>query len=216
VPPPGSRSLAPRAVSDPIASGRRLAVCVLTRFLSPNRCPLRRKALYRFLPSSAAMSLVMRPTFRCAAVSWSCVTPHRFIQNSTALRSLRSRRSLSMKPRLSLRPAMNDPVRSSEGVGLDEVGKAARISRRARSYTRRQSPSARCARQELPHAAREAPKRGTSRGPSGGERGGFRGPSEMGHLSHRCFPTLGQSTRLAGSGILARSGGRGDRRVEIR
>lgn len=70
---------------------------------------------------------------------------------------------------------MNDPVRSSEGVGLDEVGYATRISRRVRSYTERQSPSARRARQALPHAAREAPKCGTSRGPLSGERGGFRG-----------------------------------------
>lgn len=75
---------------------------------------------------------------------------------------------------------MNDPVRSSEGVGLDEVGNAIRISRRLRSYTRRQSPSARCGRLGLPHAARETSKRGTSRGPLGGERGGFRGPSERG------------------------------------
>src|SRR6516164_6782124 len=53
------------------------------------------------------MSLVSRPTLRCAAVIWSRVTPQRFIQYSTALRSERSSRSVSMKPRLSLRPAMN-------------------------------------------------------------------------------------------------------------
>src|SRR3954468_19763314 len=52
------------------------------------------------------MSLVRRPTLRWAAVSWSLVTPQRFIQYSTACRSERSSRSLSMKPRLSFRPAM--------------------------------------------------------------------------------------------------------------
>ena len=65
----------------------------------------------RFLPSSAAMSLVRRPTLRWAAVIWSLVTPQRFIQYSTALRSERSSRSLSMKPRLSFRPAMGVPPR---------------------------------------------------------------------------------------------------------
>ena len=61
--------------------------------------------LQRFLPSSAAMSLIMSPALRCAPVIWSRVTPHRFIQYSTALRSERSSRSLSMKPRLSFNPA---------------------------------------------------------------------------------------------------------------
>ena len=70
----------------------------------PDPGPLERP--YRFLPSSAAMSLTMRPALRWAPVSWSRVTPQRFIQYSTACRSDRSSRSLSMKPRLSFRPAM--------------------------------------------------------------------------------------------------------------
>jgi hypothetical protein len=41
----GKMCAAPRAVSDPIASGRRLSVLVLTRSLSTNRAPLRRNAL---------------------------------------------------------------------------------------------------------------------------------------------------------------------------
>ena len=52
------------------------------------------------------MSLTMRPALRWAAVSCSRVTPQRFIQYSTACRSDRSSRSLSMKPRLSFKPAM--------------------------------------------------------------------------------------------------------------
>ena len=51
------------------------------------------------------MSLIISPALRCALVIWSRVTPHRFIQYSTALRSERSSRSLSMKPRLSFNPA---------------------------------------------------------------------------------------------------------------
>src|SRR4051812_36381618 len=62
------------------------------------------------------MSLVRRPTLRWAAVIWSRVTPQRFIQYSTALRSDRSSRSVSMKPRLSFRPAMDDYLRIA---GLD-------------------------------------------------------------------------------------------------
>ena len=73
---------------------------------APSPGPLSpRMALQRFLPSSAAMSLIMSPALRCALIIWSRVTPHRFIQYSTALRSERSSRSLSMKPRLSFNPA---------------------------------------------------------------------------------------------------------------
>lgn len=64
----------------------------------------------RFFPSSAAMSLVIRPTLRWAVVIWSRVTPQRFIQYSTDCRSDRSIRSLSMKPRLSFRPAVFAPL----------------------------------------------------------------------------------------------------------
>jgi hypothetical protein len=39
---------------------------------------------YFFLPSSAAISLTIRPALRWAAVIWSRVTPQRFIQYSTA------------------------------------------------------------------------------------------------------------------------------------
>src|SRR3954469_14674593 len=68
------------------------------------------------------MSLVMRPTLRWAAVIWSRVTPQRFIQYSTAFRSVRSRRSLSMKPRLSLRPAMALALHPGLGGARGDAG----------------------------------------------------------------------------------------------
>src|SRR5665213_710231 len=75
---------------------------------------------HRLLPSSAAMSRIMRPALRWAAVSCSRVTPQRFIQYSTAWRSERSRRSLSMKPRLSFRPATSGAGREIEAEIGDE------------------------------------------------------------------------------------------------
>src|SRR5579859_5968539 len=64
------------------------------------------------------MSLTMRPALRWAAVICSRVTPQRFIQYSTACRSERSSRSLSMKPRLSFKPAIPAPLLSrAELVG---------------------------------------------------------------------------------------------------
>src|ERR1700748_1064478 len=68
------------------------------------------------------MSWTMRPPLRWAAVSWSRVTPQRFIQYSTALRSERSSRSLSMKPRLSLRPATTLPLQPGLGLARSEGG----------------------------------------------------------------------------------------------
>ena len=86
---------------------------------------------------------------------------------------------------------------------MDEVGNATRISRRVRSYTQRQSASALCARQGLPHAAWEAPKRGTSRGPLGGERGAFQGPSERGTCRTGAF-RLSDSQRVLPVQVLKR------------
>src|SRR3954468_13942292 len=85
------------------------------------------------------MSLVSRPTLRWAAVIWSLVTPQRFIQYSTALRSERSSRSLSMNPRLSFRPAMADSAASrihcrgcaAERPRRDRGGSGLRRSRQA-------------------------------------------------------------------------------------